>query len=345
MNALTVGQDTSAAGVHKRAGLIGWPARHSLSPTLHRAGWASLGLEGWAYGIQEIHPDALSEVIQALDESWAGLSVTMPHKQSIMPMLDLIDGPAKTIGAVNTVLVQHGGLLIGANTDATGILNALNEARQAGGYPSAEQTDSPTNGGNSTPWPRKAVVLGARATASSATFALGSVGVRNISVLARRIVGPGSVLVAAHGMGINLEHIQLDSETAVERLCDADVVISTLPAHVADRLATRLCDRIATGGELRPGSVLLDAVYNPSPTALAEAWTTGGGLVAPGWAMLLHQAVEQVRMMTAQQPDIDAMRSALLDELGRRAHGPDIPNSPIMFPNARLSDNEPGTPI
>ena len=122
-------------------------------------------------------------------------------------------------------------------------------------------------------------------------------------------------------MGLDIETltwkpVDPTSNAQVARyLVSADVVVSTLPAKAADPLAGPMGEVLDRLGGTRPGAVLLDVVYDPWPTALAEAWARGGGAVAPGWLMLLHQAVPQVQLMTGQHPDIELMREALLSAL------------------------------
>ena len=246
---------------------------------------------------------------------WAGLSVTMPHKQALLAHLDVVDPLAEAVGAVNTVVAQRSGaggaLLTGFNTDVAGIVGALRETahRTLG---DSLQKHLPIE---------RAVVLGSGATACSALAALGELGAGRITVAARRHAGPGRALSAAHRMGLDIETLTWKpvdpaSNAEVARyLVSADVVVSTLPAKAADPLAGPVGEVLDRLGGTRPGAVLLDVVYDPWPTALAEAWARGGGAVAPGWLMLLHQAVPQVQLMTGQHPDIELMREALLSAL------------------------------
>ena len=109
------------------AGVIGSPIEHSLSPVIHRAAWEDLGIVGWEYRRIEHDEASLPEFISGLDESFRGLSVTMPCKQAIIPLLDAIDPLATAVGAVNTV-VPSSGVLAGFNTDVTGIASAIRRA-------------------------------------------------------------------------------------------------------------------------------------------------------------------------------------------------------------------------
>jgi len=316
-----VGEDVTGAP-RRRAAVLGHPVRHSLSPVLHRTAYAGLGLDEWEYGLQEVTAEQLPAVLAQLDATWAGLSLTMPLKQAVIPLLDVVDPLAEVTGAVNTLVVQPGrgesaGPLVGFNTDVAGIVAAL---REAAGDPDG--------------WaPRTAAVLGARATASSALAALGELGVPAPELIARRIGGPGSAVAAAHRMGIEVRHRSWpDAQAGAGALLEArpDVVVSTVPAGAADAVAGVLAERL--GPQDLAGSVLLDVVYAPWPTPLAQAWQGAGGAIAPGWLMLLHQAVAQVRLFTGRMPDVPAMRRALEAEMGRRAAGGSIPEYPAVLP-------------
>ena len=275
--------------------VIGSPIVHSLSPVIHRAAWEQLGIDGWEYRRAEVTEESLPTFIGQLDESFCGLSVTMPCKQAVMPLLDAIDPLASAVGAVNTV-VPSAGMLAGFNTDVTGIASAIRRACSRSGVSV----------------PSSALVLGARATASSALAALGELGITTTTVAARRFGGPGSVISAASRLGVSVEQVMWSDVSAVaSAAARADVLISTLPAGVADPIASRLAPR--------GGQVLLDVIYSPRDTALRTTFEKAGGVVAEGTDMLVYQGAAQVQLMTGRSPDPAVMRHALEAELERRA--------------------------
>ena len=277
------------------AAVIGSPIEHSLSPVIHRAAWAQLGVDGWEYRRLEQDADSLPRFIGGLGGDCAGLSVTMPCKQAVMPLLDVIDPLASAVGAVNTV-VPSSGVLAGFNTDVTGIASAIRRA--------CSQADRAL--------PTSAVVLGARATASSALAALGELGIVTSTVAARRFGGPGSVVAASSRLGVSIDQVLWsDCDAVLRAVSGADLVISTLPAGVADPIAEHMT--------VREGQVLLDVVYSPRDTALRSAFERNGGIVAEGTDMLIFQAAAQVQLMTGRAPKTDVMRGALEAELARRA--------------------------
>ncbi|GAA1630363.1 shikimate dehydrogenase [Georgenia ruanii] len=314
------GQDLRAPGIERRAAVLGHPVAHSLSPALHRSAYAQLGLAGWGYGLQDVTAAELAGVVARLDPTWAGLSLTMPLKQAVMPLLDIVDPLAEVTGAVNTLVVQPGqggaGLLVGFNTDVHGIVATVREVAPPG-------------------WrSERAVVLGARATASSALAALAELGCTRPTVVARSFAGPGSAAAAAHRMGVTTQNVPWSApEEVAATLLEADVVVSTVPQGVADPVALALAELLERSGrpDALAGRVLLDVVYDPWPSPLVRVWTEAGGLVAPGWGMLLHQAAAQVQLMTGRAPDVEAMRAGLLGELARRRDGGAVPDAPPPF--------------
>ncbi|WP_217615282.1 shikimate dehydrogenase [Cellulomonas sp. GbtcB1] len=315
-------------GAARRAAVLGHPIAHSLSPVLHRAAYRALGLDGWAYDPVDVTEEQLSAFVGDLDAGWAGLSLTMPLKQTVLPLLDHVEPLAAVVGAVNTVLVQAGGsgrpVLTGANTDVHGIVAALSEGlaaaaeRGAGAPGAAPQGASASTAavdpasGHERPV-RTAVVLGAGATAASALAALAELGCTTPVVLARSLGRTGALARAAHRMGVEPAFRTLDGAPAA--LAGADLVVSTLPPHAADDLAAELAAAGPAPG-LRPRAVLLDVAYDPRPTALHSAWLGAGGVAVPGERMLLHQAVEQVRLMTGRPGPLAAMDAALNRALG-----------------------------
>ena len=291
------------AGSARRAAVLGHPIGHSLSPVLHRAAYRALGLDGWSYDAVDVTEEQLPAFVGDLDATWAGLSLTMPLKQTVLPLLDHVEPLAGVVGAVNTVLVQAGGsgrpVLTGANTDVHGIVAALSEGLVAGDGAGAASGERPPA--------RSAVVLGAGATAASALAALAELGCVAPVVLARSLGRTGALARAAHRMGVEPVFRSLDG--ALDAMAGADLVVSTLPPRAADDLAAGLAAGAAHAP--RPGAVLLDVAYDPRPTALHTAWLGSGGVAVPGERMLLHQAAEQVRLMTGRPGPLAAMDAAL----------------------------------
>lgn len=270
----------------RRAAVLGHPITHSLSPVLHRAAYAALGLDDWEYSAQDVEKEALYGLLRDLDGSWTGLSLTMPLKQTVIPLLDEVEPLAAEVGAVNTVVFtteRRRRVSWGFNTDVHGLVAALREGIGA---------DTVVG---------DAVVLGAGATAASTLAALRRLGCTDPTVLVRDLSRTADLEKVAARLGVAPRFALLDDEAAV--LTRHDVVVSTLPPHAADPVAATL-----TG---RTGGVLLDVAYDPRPTALGSAWAAAGGTTVGGERMLLHQAAEQVRLMTGRPGPVEAMDTAL----------------------------------
>ncbi|MCK2216691.1 shikimate dehydrogenase [Actinomadura sp. ATCC 31491] len=287
-----------------RAAVLGSPIAHSLSPYLHRAAYRAMGLAGWSYEafecdearlpalLRELTPARQGPVTRApADEPgtggvWAGLSLTMPLKRAVLPLLDTVSGVAVEVGGANTVVFRDGGRH-GDNTDVHGIERALAEA--------------------GVPAPRSATVLGGGATAASALAALRNLGLHAATLLVRDPARAGGTVEVAERLGVALAVETFDKLDASIRV---DLVVSTLPGGAADVLADRLAGVPA----------LFDVVYSPWPTRAAAAVAAAGGTVVGGFAMLLHQAVRQVELMTGRTGvPVEAMRAAGEAEIRRRA--------------------------
>jgi len=264
-----------SSGAHRRAAVLGSPIAHSLSPALHLAAYAALGLD-WSYDAIEVDEASLPDFLTSLDNTWAGLSLTRPLKEVVIPLLSAVDLVAQRVGAVNTVVPEPHGLR-GYNTDVLGIVDSLREL----------QVHAPAT----------ATVLGAGATARSAIAALAELGASDISICSRRREPAESCVALAAEWNIPARWATF--EPTME-LIAAEVVISTLPGDVAAPWAQAVAH--AEGA-------LLDASYHPWPTPLAAAWPSSR--VASGRDMLLWQAVEQVRLMTGMQPPVAAMSAAV----------------------------------
>ncbi|MBC2905978.1 shikimate dehydrogenase [Streptomyces cupreus] len=263
----------------RRAAVLGSPIAHSLSPVLHRAAYEELGLAGWTYDRFEVDEAALPGFFAELGPEWAGLSLTMPLKRAVIPLLDEISETARSVEAVNTVVFTEDGRRVGDNTDIPGMVAALRER-------GIEQVGS-------------AAILGAGATASSALAALARICTGEVVAYVRSAARAAEM--REWGERLDVEVRTADWADAAEAL-RAPLVIATTPAGTTDELAAAVPERPAT---------LFDVLYEPWPTALAARWSMFGGAVVSGLDLLVHQAVLQVEQMTGRTPaPLDAMRKA-----------------------------------
>ncbi|GGU08895.1 shikimate dehydrogenase [Streptomyces coeruleorubidus] len=263
----------------RRAAVLGSPIAHSLSPVLHRAAYEELGLTGWTYERFEVDEAALPGFFETLGPEWAGLSLTMPLKRAVIPLLDGISETAASVDAVNTVVLTPDGRRTGDNTDVPGMVAALREH----GIDKVEA----------------AAILGAGATASSALAALSRVCPGEISVYVRSEARAAEMRQWAERLEIS---VRIADWADAEQALHAPLVISTTPAGVTDGLARCVPER---------PTALFDVLYDPWPTVLAARWSAYGGAVVSGLDLLVHQAVLQVEQMTGRAPaPLDAMRKA-----------------------------------
>ncbi|MFE5759737.1 shikimate dehydrogenase [Streptomyces massasporeus] len=263
----------------RRAAVLGSPIVHSLSPVLHRTAYQELGLAGWTYDRFEVDEAGLPAFLETLGPEWAGLSLTMPLKRAVIPLLDEISETAASVDAVNTVVRTEDGRRIGDNTDIPGMVAALREH-------GIDKVDA-------------AAVLGAGATASSALAALSRICPGEIAVYVRSEARATEMRQWAERLDVA---VRIADWTDAEQALRAPLVISTTPAGVTDALARSVPERPAA---------LFDVLYDPWPTDLAARWSAYGGAVVSGLDLLVHQAVLQVEQMTGLAPaPLDAMRKA-----------------------------------
>ncbi|MFF0430117.1 shikimate dehydrogenase [Streptomyces sp. NPDC004520] len=263
----------------RRAAVLGSPIAHSLSPVLHRAAYAELGLDHWSYDRFEVDEAALPGFVAELDATWAGLSLTMPLKRAVIPLLDEISDTAASVEAVNTVVLREDGRRVGDNTDIPGMIAALRER-------GVEKVES-------------AAVLGAGATASSALAALARICAGPVTAYVRSEARAEEMRGWGERLGVDVR--TADWERAAEAF-DAPLVIATTPAGTTNALATAVPDTVGT---------LFDVLYDPWPTPLAATWSDRGGKVVGGLDLLVHQAVLQVEQMTGvPRAPLAAMRAA-----------------------------------
>ncbi|MEU2225194.1 shikimate dehydrogenase [Streptomyces sp. NPDC018347] len=263
----------------RRAAVLGSPIAHSLSPVLHRAAYEAAGLTGWSYDSFDIDEAALPGFLDGLGPQWAGLSLTMPLKRAVIPLVDEVSDTAASVDAVNTLVFTENGRRRGDNTDIPGMVAALREH-------GIEQVDS-------------AAVLGAGATASSALAALARICTGEVVAYVRSEARAAEMRQWGERLGVEVRTADWGDAA---RALHAPLVIATTPAGTTDALAAAVPERPAT---------LFDVLYDPWPTELAARWSMFGGAVVSGLDLLVHQAVLQFEQMTGRVPGpVDAMRHA-----------------------------------
>jgi shikimate dehydrogenase len=276
----------TAAGAKTRlAAVIGYPVRHSLSPAMHNAAFAELGLD-WVYVAFEVAPGAVDAAfagVRALN--LGGLSVTIPHKAAALDAVDEATDAARAVGAVNTVVPLVDGALRGANTDGAGFLASL--------------VDEGFN-----PRGRICVVLGAGGAARAVVHALAGAGAAEVVVVNRtpaRAEATAALAGATGRVGVPAD------------VTGADLVVNATPLGLAGAGS----DALPVDPELlRQGQLVVDLIPNPAVTPLMAAAQARGAAVAGGVGMLVHQGALAFELWTGRPAPLDVMRAAAVRALG-----------------------------
>jgi shikimate dehydrogenase len=274
-----------------RCAVLGSPIAHSLSPAMHRAAYAHLDLD-WTYDGVLVDGSGLEAFLDGLDQSWRGLSLTMPLKRTVVPLVDTLDEWSRLSGVANTVVLTDGRRL-GFNTDIPGAMAALDE-----------RVDVPL---------RSAVVIGGGATAASVLLALTERGCTTARLLVRDPARAEETVaaVASHPHAPDVAVGRIGETGSLE----ADIVVSTVPTGAQTPELLAACATVPT---------VFEVVYDPWPTPIARAALDSGRRLVSGLDLLAHQAVIQLDLMTGRPVPVELVRDAGRDELARRA-GRDLP--------------------
>ncbi len=259
-----------------RCGVLGDPIEHSLSPVLHRAGYAAVGLD-WTYDAHRVASGGLAGFLAGVDGSWRGLSLTMPLKREAMALVDEASDLALLGGAANT-LVLGAGVVRGDNTDIPGAEAALRE-RYAG----------PID---------RAAILGGGATAASTLLALARLGCRSFILHVRDAARAAETVAAAERFG-GLD-VRVDP---LEAAPEGDVLVSTIPAEAQTPELVARCAGVP---------VVFEVLYDPWPTPVAASVQRGGEgrVLVGGLDLLVHQAALQFQQFTEVSAPLEQMRQA-----------------------------------
>jgi shikimate dehydrogenase len=256
-----------------RYAVIGDPVAHSRSPRIFSFLFEQTGLPG-TYEALRVAPEGLPAVIERVRAGeLQGLSVTLPHKQAVLPLLDEIHATAQRVAAVNCVWLGSDMRVHGFNTDLIGCQRAIEEQGRR------------LNGA-------RMVLLGAGGAARSAAFLAKSGGVRSL-VIANRSVARAQALADELG-GISVRALGLESPELQDALDNADLLVNSTSVGLADPSANPL----PAGTRLSSGMVVMDMVYEPTETALLAQARAAGAVCIDGLWMLVHQALEQLRLWT-----------------------------------------------
>lgn len=272
----------------RQCAVLGSPIEHSLSPAIHQAAYAYLGLR-WSYGRHEVVAAELQRFVAGLDDSWRGLSCTMPLKQAVV-RLGQPDEIVAALGVGNTLVFDghpsDRSRTRVCNTDVIGLEAALRSADAAAAH--------------------SALIVGNGATARSALAAVGRLGVQQVTILARDPEKTKALAELGARLGVAVEHKSLAGTIPA-----VDIALSTVPADAQRDLA----DAVASSA-----SVVFDAVYDPWPTPLASAVADAHrAVLLNGLDLLAWQAVFQVELFTGETVPVNVLLEAAHEALARRA--------------------------
>jgi shikimate dehydrogenase len=287
-------------GQTQLVGVIGWPIAHSLSPAMHNAAFEALGLN-WRYVALPVRPGRVRQAIDGLEAlGLRGANVTVPHKEAVIPYLDVVPERVARFGAVNTIICERGGngqgRLRGENTDVQGFVHALRE----GGFD---------------PQRRRVLVVGAGGGARGVVYGLCGAGAAEVVVL-NRTPARAERLVAdlsAHAGGTQIESGALTPSALAARAGEADLMVNTTTVGMWPHVDASIWpDDRALPAHL----AVCDLVYRPLRTRLLRQASEAGALTVDGLGMLVAQGALSFEMWTGQWPPEDLMRAACEAVLG-----------------------------
>lgn len=271
------------------AGIFGYPLSHSLSPAFQQAAFNYYGLDV-RYLAWETPPEALAELVVNLHGGdFIGANVTIPHKESVIALLDEIDPLAQSIGAVNTI-VKSGGRLVGHNTDAPGFMRALKED------------------GGIEPAGKCALILGAGGAARAAAFALCREGVSSITIANRNVSRAEALAESLHNDAVSVLAAVLDDTTLEPVALESDIIVNC--TSVGMRHGESEGQTPLSGGIIPHEAVVMDMVYNPQNTPFLAGARNAGATALGGMPMLIYQGAAAFEMWTGNKAPIDAMFAA-----------------------------------
>ncbi|CAB4621332.1 unannotated protein [freshwater metagenome] len=264
------------------AAVLGSPISHSLSPRLHMSAYKFLGIAG-NYEAFDVPAGTLKSFLSDKNRGWTGFSLTMPLKEEVLSVADVIDPIVKRIQSGNT-LVKQGEQWSLYSTDVVGFQNAWR----------AQNSDQP----------QSVLIVGSGATARTAAAAFDNSGT-SISVLHRNSDRELSMMDAVSKATLNFLPWHFS-----DVFYKHDLVVNTTPKGALDPFANELSNK--------PHGTFFDVIYNPWPTSFAGAWSKTGAPVLSGLDLLIAQGIEQIRLFTGIDIDVEGLSAHLKRDLGAR---------------------------
>jgi shikimate dehydrogenase len=264
-----------------RLGVLGWPVAHSLSPAMHNAALASLGMPDWRYQRLPVPPPLFAETTRSLEGTgFVGANVTIPHKHAALAVADRASEAARAIGAANTLTFSGDGTIAAENTDAPGLIAALGRS----------------------PRGMRVLVLGAGGSARAAAWALREAGAGDVAVWNRT---PERALALARDL-----HVRAVSDPE-----PADMLINCTSVGLeGSRAEADALDELGlTAARIGDYPDVIDMVYRRGTTPLLKAAVQHGARTLDGLAILLAQGALSFELWTGRPAPLEVMRRALHD--------------------------------
>jgi shikimate dehydrogenase len=281
-------------GSTKLTGLIGSPLEHSVSPQMHNAAYEALGLN-YCYVPLKTDPDDLEAVIDSIRAlGFAGVNVTIPHKESVITHLDEVTQLARQIGAVNTVVNQNG-RLIGYNTDGPGFIDSL---REEAGF---------------TAKGKNAVVIGAGGASKAIVTMLAQEGIKTL-VISDIDQERSSELCEVINANFEIAPYAApaNSKELTKAIANCDILVNASPVGMHPNIKRTPIDLSC---DIKKDAVVYDLVYNPLETELLKWAKSKGAKPVSGIGMLIRQGALSFTLFTEKEPPIEVMKKAALDYL------------------------------
>jgi shikimate dehydrogenase len=279
-------------GKTRLLGVIGHPIGHSLSPLMHNAALTELG-ENYVYVAFPIKPEDLATAIAGLGSiGVVGFSVTIPHKQTIMPFLSQITPTAKLVGAVNTVWWTEQGWQ-GTNTDVEGFVAPLTVLNQD--------------------WQKvNPVVLGNGGAARAVVVGLAQLGCPEIQIVGRNLEKLEAFKNSWSRADFNSELSVYPWQALAELIPSTTLLINTTPLGMTPHLEQSPVEEDLMQG-LSSSAITYDLIYTPRPTRFLQQAADQGATIIDGLEMLVQQGAAALRLWLQKPVPVDTMRQALRD--------------------------------
>lgn len=273
----------------KKVGLLGFPVEHSISPAMHNAAFAHLGLDDWHYELLPTPPDKLAQRLpQLIAEGYVGLNVTVPHKQSVVPLLDSVGMAARGIGAVNTILIDHEGRTEGHNTDSPGFVLDL------------EAHGISIHG-------KHALVLGAGGSAHAVVIGLANRGAK-VTVMNRKDNNAWQLRENVRkGISYQFNVVVQPRKALPKVLEEVDIIVNCTPLGMWPEVET---SPLPDDAKFEPRHTVYDLVYRPAQTKLLRQAEAAGATAIGGLGMLVYQGAAAFDLWTGQEAPIAIMKAA-----------------------------------